>query len=99
MPDAAMIRTAPSATSERGFHVYVMPGTPTEHVLRIQELLELQRMARTLWDLILSDQGTDRMRARVERLEAAQAVLMGAPELFAECGLCGHVPEALSAAA
>ncbi|APY87829.1 hypothetical protein DCW30_09070 [Streptomyces alfalfae] len=94
MPYAAMTRTAPSTTSEHGFRVHVLPDTPAEHVLRVQELLELQRMARKLWDLILSGQGTDRMRTRVERLEAAQAALMGAPELFAQCGSCGHMPDA-----
>ncbi|MEV0256389.1 hypothetical protein AB0H82_19265 [Streptomyces sp. NPDC050732] len=103
MPYAAMTRTAPSTTAEQGFRVHVMPGTSAEHILRVQELLELQRMARKLWDCILGGQGTDRMRARVERLEAAQAALMGAPELFAQCGSCGHVPdvssEALPAAA
>lgn len=93
MPYVAMTHTAPSSTPEQGFRIHVAPGTPAEHVLRVQELLELQRQARDLWADILDGRGTDRKRARVERLEAAQSALMGTPELLAECGSCGHTPD------
>ncbi|MFD9440011.1 hypothetical protein [Streptomyces sp. NPDC060001] len=98
MPYVAMTRTTISTSSEHGFRVQVTPGTPAEHVLRVKELLELQRQARSLWALILGGEDNPRIRARVGRLEAAQSALLGAPEMLAACGTCGRSPEEAPAA-